>query len=826
MTGATLFSGFGGADLGMKAAGIDVLWGIEIDDAIAGVARANGLHVTTQDVTEADPAEYERVDFIHASPVCFPSGVTVMTKRGFVDVSEVVIGDEVMTHRARWRKVTNTGSRVADTVILKGLGHYGIEVTPDHPFLRTDIVRTYPPHKERGPGNYVNTHMAEPDWCHAAGMAGHHWMALSEYATSTPAPIEYSHHEALRGQRFDLDDPAFWRVVGMWVGDGWTRYKDGKGNRRCRGTVSICAKHEEAHVVEAALGMACVRFRSTIRRTVVEFVMNSRPLSRWLRDNFGSGAANKRLPAWLLGLRDDVRQSFFAGYIIFADGHEHHPPTYNEPVCQSVTVSHRLAVGMRMLGLSLGYSASLTRFKRPKTCVIEGRTVNQRDSLILRFSRSERHSCRVTYNGVGFRSGCVRKVIPGRRGVTVHDITVDEDHSFIADGIVVHNCKSFSVAKAGREELEIDRKAAEATARFVRELRPRIFTLENVWGYRQSESWAIIYRQLVRSGYSVGFAKLSAADYGVPQTRERMIVWAVLDGVAPPAPTPTHAENPPAAGLFGDVLPRWIGWYAAIEDLLPSLPDSQLAPWQLKRLPEELRTLLVGAGGFDGNVIQSGADDPAFTVTANHNQDTVRGVLVDGDNAGKEGPIHRQAPTPSPSVSQSTKPSAVLVMTGNTSDVQAPSDSPALAATPETGGRVRAVLVEQNANDSSGSAIEKEAASPAGTVRTGTNHAAKAILVDGKLGSYGENMTVRPAPAPAPAVTTSHNNRDLKAAVGVRTVRMTPRCLARFQSFPDWYELPKSNRLACTGIGNAVPPLLMQRVAEHLVAQAGLRRAA
>jgi DNA (cytosine-5)-methyltransferase 1 len=43
---------------------------------------------------------------------------------------------------------------------------------------------------------------------------------------------------------------------------------------------------------------------------------------------------------------------------------------------------------------------------------------------------------------------------------------------------------------------------------------------------------------------------------------------------------------------------------------------------------------------------------------------------------------------------------------------------------------------------------------------------------------------------------------------------MTPRALARFQSFPDWYELPERASLACRIIGNAVPPLLMQRVME------------
>jgi DNA (cytosine-5)-methyltransferase 1 len=53
-----------------------------------------------------------------------------------------------------------------------------------------------------------------------------------------------------------------------------------------------------------------------------------------------------------------------------------------------------------------------------------------------------------------------------------------------------------------------------------------------------------------------------------------------------------------------------------------------------------------------------------------------------------------------------------------------------------------------------------------------------------------------------------------RALVPHRVVKMTPRALARFQSFPDWYELPEHNALACKIIGNAVPPLLMRRVME------------
>ena len=61
--------------------------------------------------------------------------------------------------------------------------------------------------------------------------------------------------------------------------------------------------------------------------------------------------------------------------------------------------------------------------------------------------------------------------------------------------------------------------------------------------------------------------------------------------------------------------------------------------------------------------------------------------------------------------------------------------------------------------------------------------------------------------------------RTANAAIGGRVIKMTPRALARFQSFPDWYELPESNTLAARIIGNAVPPLFMQRVGEMFASE-------
>jgi len=52
----------------------------------------------------------------------------------------------------------------------------------------------------------------------------------------------------------------------------------------------------------------------------------------------------------------------------------------------------------------------------------------------------------------------------------------------------------------------------------------------------------------------------------------------------------------------------------------------------------------------------------------------------------------------------------------------------------------------------------------------------------------------------------------MKASSRGRVVRMTPRALARFQTMPDWYELPEKRSLACKIIGNGVPCLMMQKV--------------
>jgi len=66
--------------------------------------------------------------------------------------------------------------------------------------------------------------------------------------------------------------------------------------------------------------------------------------------------------------------------------------------------------------------------------------------------------------------------------------------------------------------------------------------------------------------------------------------------------------------------------------------------------------------------------------------------------------------------------------------------------------------------------------------------------------------------ADEPSATVVAGHHRWIAAKSGRVVSMTPRCLARFQSFPDWYQLSGNKSLDSKGIGNAVPPLLMEKI--------------
>lgn len=110
-------------------------------------------------------------------------------------------------------------------------------------------------------------------------------------------------------------------------------------------------------------------------------------------------------------------------------------------------------------------------------------------------------------------------------------------------------CQPFSAAGAGDGEFD-GRDGFPWLLRLVELRRPDVLIVENVKGltFRKHSGYFCTVVEGLRSlGYVLDWRVLMAADYGVPQTRERCIIIARRDGGPITWPAPTHCET---GGMF------------------------------------------------------------------------------------------------------------------------------------------------------------------------------------------------------------------------------------------------------------------------------------
>jgi DNA (cytosine-5)-methyltransferase 1 len=173
-------------------------------------------------------------------------------------------------------------------------------------------------------------------------------------------------------------------------------------------------------------------------------------------------------------------------------------------------------------------------------------------------------------------------------------------------------CQPFSKAAYWREDgaSGLDDPRSNTLSAFLRVIalmRPRAFLLENVPGFAargHSGGLDRILRGVARMNsrlgtrYQVRWAKLNAADFGVPQMRERVFLVAAEDGREFVFPKPTHTGA--ALGDEGAALPKHTTCWDAIGDLLepddesllmkgkwaellPSIPEGENYLWHTNR---------------------------------------------------------------------------------------------------------------------------------------------------------------------------------------------------------------------------------------------------
>lgn len=443
----SIFSGIEAATVAWQPLGWEPLAFSEIDPFPSTVLQHHYPDIPNLgDITKIDWNPYKgQADLVVGGSPCFPAGTLILTSEHLKPIEEIKVGDMVLTHRNRWRRVTATGSKIADTIVLKGNGVSSLECTPNHPFYARTRV-----HRESGYG-----YEYKQEWIPATDMVGRQWLNMN--AATEPLPVP-----ALP-DGVSLTEP-FLRLIGTWL----------------------------------SLGQSS---------SLPAFRFDSQSINRWVMKQFGG--KEKHIPSWVYGLSENLRISLLEGYFQRMDS-----VRYAQP-CSGM----QLLVGMKILAAGAGYRSSILYEENP--------SIHSTGTYRINFNTSPIDSDDFDDDGYW---GRVNEKTVGRSNVLVYNLEVEDDHSYVAAGIAVHNCQSFSVA-GKREGLAGASGLMFEYIRAVRELRPRWFVWENVPGAFTSERGEA-YRQLLSEmdalGYGLAWRVLDAQFFGVAQRRERVFLVGSL----------------------------------------------------------------------------------------------------------------------------------------------------------------------------------------------------------------------------------------------------------------------------------------------------------
>lgn len=443
----SIFSGIEAATVAWHPLGWEPLAFSEIDPFPSTVLQHHYPDIPNLgDITKIDWNPYKgQADLVVGGSPCFPAGTLILTSEHLKPIEEIKVGDMVLTHRNRWRRVTATGSKIADTIVLRGNGVSSLECTPNHPFYARTRV-----HRESGYG-----YEYKQEWIPATDMVGRQWLNMN--AATEPLPVP-----ALP-DGVSLTEP-FLRLIGTWL----------------------------------SLGQSS---------SLPAFRFDSRSINRWVMKQFGG--KEKHIPSWVYGLSENLRISLLEGYFQRMDS-----VRYAQP-CSGM----QLLVGMKILAAGAGYRSSILYEENP--------SIHSTGTYRIKFNTSPIDSDDFDDDGYW---GRVNEKTVGRSNVLVYNLEVEDDHSYVAAGIAVHNCQSFSVA-GKREGLAGASGLMFEYIRAVRELRPRWFVWENVPGAFTSERGEA-YRQLLSEmdalGYGLAWRVLDAQFFGVAQRRERVFLVGSL----------------------------------------------------------------------------------------------------------------------------------------------------------------------------------------------------------------------------------------------------------------------------------------------------------
>ena len=493
---------------------------------------------------------------------CMPPDQEVLTADGYRPISEIKIGDLVVTHRNRLRPVVHKFERETEETLYiirpKKVGYDDLRVTGDH---KVYVIRSEWVNKHKSRDGLHLQH--EPDWIPAKEIKPGDYVAVAYNDEERPPDVislqdHIPQYETKDGKLFKATtrgyhgqvsdwgthykiqdrlvlDEELCYLFGRWLGDGCVTHRTGTDiPSGIKIVFSLDEKNEAqeiARIIETRFGIeGSIKLSSTERW--YDLWVHSMPIGEFFKAFLGCYSYGKRLPDQLMHLPAELTLELLRG-LFSADGY-----VSNNKL--GIVLSNRiLTIQIHQLLLRMGYVFSIRenthRLGRVPAYRVQA-TANECAPLFERFFgvQAPEHSIDLKYYFEYDNLKWVRVdeiAVEDYSGIVL-DIEVEEDHSFVSAGIVVSNCYVIPSPEDSRQGILDNLKTmTEIMARGggvginLSTLRPRGSYIKTVNGTASGPcSWAQLYSvatgDVIQQGGCFGPKERIATDKGLIPAKE------------------------------------------------------------------------------------------------------------------------------------------------------------------------------------------------------------------------------------------------------------------------------------------------------------------
>lgn len=427
----SLFDGISGGQMSLRGIGakIDTYLASEIDKyAIANTQHNFPDTIQLGSVTELNVDEivekYGVPDIIMGGSPCFAAGTKVLTIDGYKNIEEVEIGDLVLTHENRYRPVLHIGNKVAQTYRLHAQGFVDVVCTENHPFYARK--KNFEPYIQKNGRKSKRLVLGNPEWIEAKHLTGEYYISNNIEKQECSNPLGITEDEA-------------W-VIGRYIADGHTRKdlrfdKHHNGSRAWQLILSIGnAKVEKFCSHIKALHYSCYKHGDGVHR----IVFSNKRLVQIVEDQCGIGSKNKMFGEAIISLPKHLLHIVLNSYLEGDGCYKKDNATWN-----ITSVSKMLSITIqRVISKLYGKHICVTLHEPQEYRELCGRIVHQNPQYIIRFS--PQHHCNEKSKCIGDKIWSGVKDFVAVEKQVVYNLEVEDDNSYTANNIIVHNCQSFS----------------------------------------------------------------------------------------------------------------------------------------------------------------------------------------------------------------------------------------------------------------------------------------------------------------------------------------------------------------------------------------------